>query len=97
MTEETNNISKKIKVKDQWFEKYCKDSIWFPFGTLVNGWATIKGDDPKYTLEQYIEDSKKLFVQAMKNVISVYKIYEKVEIEDVRRTSPDIPVQGKKT
>ena len=93
MEEKTNNISKKIKVKDQWAEKYIKENIWYPFGSLVGGWATIKKGDSKYTLEQYLKDSKGLFAQAMKNVISTYKIYDKVVIEDQKKTSPDIPLE----
>jgi len=72
---------KKIKVKDQWAEKYVKDNIWFPFGTIVNGWVTLKKDDPNYTLEQYKKDIKELYKIASAATITTYKIYEKLELD----------------
>ena len=87
---------KKIKVKDQWAEKYIKDSIWFPFGTIVNGWVTLKKDDPNYTLEQYKKDVRDLYEIASTATITTYKIYEKLELDQdsaKKYSSREIPIK----
>lgn len=87
---------KKIKVKDQWAEKYVKDNIWFPFGTIVNGWVAIKKDDPKYTLEQYKKDIKELYKIASAATITTYKIYDKLELDTnvaKKYSSREIPLK----
>lgn len=81
-----------IKVKDQWAEKYIKDNIWYPFGSLIGAWATIKQQDPNYTLEKFLTDSKEIYDQAKDNVIKTYRIYKELEItKEEDKNSPDIP------
>jgi len=63
------------------------------FGSLVGGWATIKKGDANYTLEQYLEDTKQMFKHAMSHILSVYKVYEQIEIDDTRNNTPDIPTK----
>jgi len=82
----------KIKVKDKWAEKYLKDNVWYPFGSIVNGWAIIKQNSPNYTPEDYLQDLDKLFNKAMDITLSAYKIYTKLEIEEEGSNSPDIPI-----
>jgi hypothetical protein len=89
----------KFIVKDAWAEKYVKDNVWYPFGTIVNGWVTLKKDIPgNYTLEQYKKDIKALYDLAITATISAYKIYERLEVEKGTKatfSSPDIPTKTK--
>lgn len=89
-----NYGTEKFIVKDNWAEKYIKDNIWYPFGTIVNGWVTIMKDRPEYTIEQYKEDIKILYNLAIEVSVSTYKISERLEIgkEKGKYVQPDIPI-----
>lgn len=88
-----NNIPKFV-VKDQWAEKYIKDNIWYPFGSILNAWATIKKEDPNYTLSNFLSDIDLLFQKALSVTITSYKIYEKIEIENSGANNLDIPLEN---
>lgn len=74
-----------------WDEKYLKDAPWFPFGTLVGGWARIKANDPNYTMAKYQKDTEKLFKQARgmvkQNLIDVQAFFRTAK---TKTEEPDI-------
>ena len=85
----------KIIVKDTWAEKYVKDNVWFPFGTIVNGWVALKKDtSDEYKLEDYKRDVGELYDLAITATIATYKIYEHLEVEKETKENfsfPDFP------
>jgi len=87
--------NKIIKVKDKWAEKYVKDSVWFPFGSLLNAWAAIKKDTP-ISLDEFLKDTDKIFDKAVDSTIQAYKIYKKIEVDDSSATNFQMPLKSKK-
>jgi len=79
--------------QNNWKRNYIKNNIWFPFGSLVNGWALIKKDDPSYTLETYKADIDKLYQKAFELVNNTY---EKCEEPETKKNTPsvDIPIKS---
>jgi len=79
-----------IKAKDKWAEKYIKDSIWFPFGSILNAWANIKKEEKGYTMEQFLVDIDDIYKKAQEKTVETYQIYEKIELVEEPDNSPDI-------
>lgn len=48
--------------------------IWYPFGSIINGWATIMKDKSDYTLEQYKTDVYDLYELAYKIFADAYNL-----------------------
>jgi hypothetical protein len=79
--------------QNNWKKHYIKSNIWFSFGTLVNGWALIKKNDPSYSLDDYKKDIDKLYQKAFELVNNTYDKCEEVEVK--KDTSPiDIPIKS---
>lgn len=82
-----------FNIRDNWEKKYIKDSVWFPFGTLVNGWALIKKNDPNYTLDNFNKDIQTLHQMALKLVKDTYDKCEEAEVKK-NTSSFDIPIKS---
>ena len=77
----------------QWDKKYFQEQPFMPFGTLVQGWARIKAQDPTYTIEQYKLDTAELFDVAKKMTSSTYKIVQDfIKKVEPNKSSTDIDV-----
>jgi len=76
-----------IKAKTQWDEKYLRESLWMPFGSMCNltGQA-LAGKD--ITPKVLGELATKIFELSLKFTEEAYKRSEKVAEDEI-----DIPIQ----
>jgi len=78
---------KKIIVKDQWAEKFLRESVFMPFGSMMNAYGQIN-EGKGISLEEFEKISKKIFKLCLE---FTEKAYDRVSQEE---TEIDLPTKN---
>jgi hypothetical protein len=76
------NNKNKIIVKDQWDERYLRESLWMPFGSLMNSYAQAN-QQKGISLEEFVKVARKAFELASEFTEEAFKKIEREPKKEV--------------